>query len=120
MGKHEIGLKGEEIAKNYLQSNSYEVLEERWRYNKAELDIICKKGDALIFVEVKTRSTDYYGPPEEFVSVKKKKLMSMAASAYMQKVNHDWEIRFDIISIIIDGKQKHKLQHFKDAFFLGL
>jgi len=120
MNPQELGLRGENIAKAHLIDDGYTILEERWRYNKAELDIICSKDKALIFIEVKTRTSKYFGPPEDFVTEKKKKLMSMAASAYMQKVNHDWEIRFDIISITIGSDQDFQLDHFQDAFFIGL
>ncbi len=118
--QHDIGKKGEEIAKDFLIQKGYKILEQNWRYSRAEVDIIASYQEALIFVEVKTRSYDYYGQPEEFVTAKKQKLISTAASAYMQANNHQWEIRFDIISILMGGKSSVKIQHFEDAFFLGL
>lgn len=118
--KHDIGNKGEEIAEKYLINKGYIILEKQWRYNRAEIDLICKKDGALIFVEVKSRTSIAFGPPEDFVTNKKKKLMSAAASAYMTKINHEWFIRFDVISIIIHHDDSHELQHFEDAFFLGL
>jgi len=119
-GSNDLGQLGEQLAKDYLNSLGYELLEERWRYNKAEIDLIYKDGAALVFIEVKTRSSAYFGQPEEFVNDKKKKLMTMAASAYMRKINHDWEIRFDIVSIMVLPNADNNIQHFKDAFFLGL
>lgn len=119
MGKHlETGRKGEEIARNYLESRGYIILETNWRFSRAEIDIICKDGEILVFVEVKTRSYDSFGQPEEFVSKSKEKLMMDAATVYMHQVNHEWEIRFDIISIITKGSY-HELKHYKDAFFDG-
>jgi len=118
--QQDIGKKGEELAKLFLEEKGYEILELNWRYSRAEIDIIARHQEALIFIEVKTRSYDYYGQPEDFVTPKKQKLMSNAASAYMQKISHNWEIRFDIISILLNGKSSYKIQHFEDAFFLGI
>lgn len=118
--QNEIGKKGEEIARDFLEQKGYKILEQNWRYSRAEIDLIASYQNALIFVEVKTRSYDYFGQPEDFVTAKKQKLMSSAASAYMQANNHQWEIRFDIVSILLSGKSSMKIQHFEDAFFLGL
>jgi len=120
MDSYDLGIKGEEVAKRYLISLGYEILEEQWRYNKAEVDLICMSEGLLVFVEVKTRTSKYYGPPEEFVTAKKQKLLTAAASAYMQKIGHEWEIRFDIISIILTTDHEFEKHHFKDAFFRGL
>lgn len=118
--QHEIGQKGEELATEFLINNGYEILAKNWRYSRAEIDIIAKKLDVLIFVEVKARSYDFYGQPEDFVTSKKQQLMSTAASAYMHKNDHDWEIRFDVISILFNSQSSYKITHFEDAFFLGL
>ncbi len=120
MDTYNLGTKGEEIARDYLVSQGYQILEEQWRYNKAEIDLICRHEDILVFVEVKARASKYYGLPEEFVTQKKQRLITAAASAYMQKVNHDWAIRFDIVGVVVPPVGNHKVHHFKDAFFLGL
>lgn len=112
-----IGKRGEELAKAYLLENGYEVLETNWRYRRAEVDIIAMDGQAMVFLEVKTRSSEKFGQPEEFITTQKELFLSDAASAYMEKSGHDWEIRFDFISIIIQSDQHHILEHFKDAFF---
>lgn len=118
--QQDIGNLGEEIAVDFLVNNGHTILETNWRYSRAEVDIICMKDEVLIFVEVKTRSYDYFGQPEDFVTAKKKKLMSTAASAYMQKIKHEWQIRFDIVSILYSSKSSYKIKHFEDAFFLGI
>ncbi len=118
MSEHnDLGVKGEKIAQSYLKNNNYLILETNWRHGRAEIDIICKKEDILVFVEVKTRTSDYFGKPEEFVTKKKERLMFHAANEYMELVNHLWEIRFDIISILIDNSGNVDLNHFEDAFF---
>ena len=116
----EIGKKGEVLAAEFLQELGFIILERNWRYKKAEVDIIAKDGKVLVFTEVKSRSSTHFGRPEDFVDDKKKKMMTAAISYYMEAHQHNWEIRFDIISVIFDSEKQYRLQHFKDAFFPGL
>jgi len=121
MAKHiELGKKGEEIAINHLIDKGYTILETNWRYKRAEVDIIAKEGQTLVFVEVKTRSTEIWGQPALAVTPKKERLLVDASGVYMEQINHDWEVRFDIISIVIINDQYKEIKHFKDAFFPGL
>lgn len=116
--KKVIGEKGELEAQDYLKGKGYKILETNWRYSRAEIDIIAKHNEILIFIEVKTRSYEYYGAPENSVSPGKEALIMDAAQRYMESIAYDWQIRFDIISIILDKSLKVKrLQHFEDAFF---
>ncbi|MCB0572129.1 MAG: YraN family protein [Phaeodactylibacter sp.] len=118
--QHEIGKTGEELARRFLEGEGYRILETNWRYSRAEVDLIAMDGQALVFVEVKTRSTDAFGRPEEFVSLKKQRLMAMAAGAYMEAIGHYWEVRFDVVSILYRSEADYELRHLKDAFFPGL
>lgn len=118
--KHELGKKGERLAQAYLQANDYMLLEKNWRYSRAEIDIIAMKEEVLVFIEVKTRTSTFFGRPESFVTSKKKKFMAEAASAYMEEIDHKWEIRFDIIGIIWENEINYELEHYEDAFFPGL
>jgi len=118
--KHELGKWGEQLAVNYLLDKNYEIQKTNWRYSRAEVDIIAKDGEVLVFVEVKSRSYDFFGQPEDFVDAKKRMLLSEAAAAYMEEVDHEWEIRFDIISILMEKSGRYTLKHFEDAFFPGL
>jgi len=113
---NDLGKRGEELAASFLEEKGYHLLERNWRFSYAEVDIIAKDDDILVFVEVKTRSSDYFGKPEEFVSAKKERLLTDAASVYMEQINHTWEIRFDIISVIIQASGS-KVSHIEDAFF---
>lgn len=115
--KKELGQRAESLAVQFLQANSYEILERNWRFSRAEIDIIARKDEVLIFIEVKMRSYDYYGNPEDFVSEKQQAFIQEAASQYMEQVGHEWEIRFDVISILWEEKQEAKIRHLKDAFF---
>lgn len=118
MAKHlQTGLIGENIAIQYLRSNAYVVMERNWRYKRAEIDIIAMKNNELVFIEVKTRTNISFGPPEYFVTPKKELLIQEAAMQYMELINYDWEIRFDIISIVLWAGRLMRLDHFEDAFF---
>ena len=116
---HETGKRGEKMAIDLLKSKGYQILETNWRFSRAEIDIIAKIDEVLIFVEVKTRSSVYFGQPEEFIDHKKEKLVADAASEYMKQVGHEWECRFDFIAIILTGPS-YQIKHIEDAFFPGL
>lgn len=116
MAQHnELGKKGEQLAIDYLVENGYSIVEKNYRFQKAEIDVIAQKENVLAVVEVKTRSTDYFGNPQDFVNPKKIKLLVSAIDNYVTEKDLDVEIRFDIVAII---KQKNvfKIEHLKDAF----
>jgi len=112
---NELGKKGEQLAIEYLIKKEYKILERNYRYKKAEVDILAQKEDELIVIEVKTRSTNHFGNPEEFVNYKKIKLLTEAVDYYINERDLDVEVRFDIIGIT-DSKPNPKLTHIKDAF----
>lgn len=117
---NELGKLGETLASNYLQTKGYTIEERNWRVNKLEIDIIAKKDETLVFVEVKTRSNTEFGHPEMSVTSRKERLISAAATAYMEKTEHEWAIRFDIISVVMGRDQKPDIRHLEDAFFPGI
>ncbi|PHN99232.1 endonuclease, partial [Rhodobacteraceae bacterium 4F10] len=101
MAQHnELGKKGEQLAMDYLVNNGYTIVEKNYRFQKAEVDIIAQKEETLAVVEVKTRSTAYFGNPQDFVNPKKIKLLVTAIDDYVTKNDLDVEIRFDIIAVV--------------------
>ncbi|HMQ48715.1 MAG TPA: YraN family protein [Saprospiraceae bacterium] len=121
MGQHqELGKWGEKLAEEYLEQKGYRVLANNWKYQRAEIDLIAKKEDVLVFVEVKTRSNSTFGAPEEFLSPAQEVRIISAASDYMEKHPHEGEIRFDIIAIKYNSEYDFHLHHYEDAFFPGL
>ncbi len=114
---NELGNRGEVLAQAFLRDKNYQILETNWRFSRAEIDIIAKHNEVLVFVEVKTRSYETFGEPEAFVSEQKEGLMLDAAQVYMLQINHDWEIRFDIIGITLRKGYPPKIRHYEDAFF---
>jgi len=115
MAEHnELGKKGEKLAIDFLLKNGYKILETNYRFLKAEVDIIAQKNEVLAVVEVKTRSSDYFGNPQDFVNPKKIKLLLSAIDHYVIEKDLDVEVRFDIIAII--HQKTIKIEHLEDAF----
>ncbi|HRH36911.1 MAG TPA: YraN family protein [Flavobacteriales bacterium] len=118
MAEHNrTGAAGEQLACRYLQDLGYDILERNWRHRKHELDIIATKGKELVIVEVKTRSTDQHGEPEEAVKKGKRGRMIKAANAYVQANGTDLALRFDIVSVILHPSGKPYIHHIPDAFY---
>lgn len=116
MAEHnELGKKGEKNAVDYLLEKGFQIIERNYRFQKAEVDIIAKKDDLLIAVEVKTRSSIEFGDPQDFVSLKKIKLLVSAIDHYVIERDLDVEVRFDIIAIVIKNN-KSNIEHIEDAF----
>ncbi len=117
MARHnDLGKKGEELARNMLIDKGYEIIETNWRCDKDEIDIIAKDGDEIVIVEVKTRSTDFFGFPEDAVNSKKEKFLIRATESYLFENNIDVDTRFDIVAIILNQKET-KIHHIIDAFY---
>jgi putative endonuclease len=114
------GAWGEDLAVLLLEQSGLVIVERNWRYKRAEIDIIAWEDDILVFVEVKTRAYSAFGRPEEMVGMQKKKLMIHAAMSYMRSVGHEWEIRFDIVSVLGEPGKPTEVRHIRDAFFPGL
>ena len=113
---NELGKHGEKLAVNYLQENGYEILETNWVFQKAEVDIIARKENVLVIIEVKTRSTLDFGLPQDFVKPKKIQLLVKAVNEYVIFNDLDVEVRFDIIAIYKEDKT-YKIEHIEDAFY---
>ncbi|MBI4947423.1 MAG: YraN family protein [Bacteroidetes bacterium] len=116
MAEHnQTGTKGEDIAASYLEKQGYALLEKNWRFGHEEIDIIASNDSTLVIAEVKTRKSNHFGEPEEFVTRQKQKHLIKAANAYIEKKDLDLEVRFDIISILLSGSEQ-KIIHIEDAF----
>ena len=118
MARHNvIGNQGELLARKFLEEKVYEILDENWRFRKAEIDLIAYKNPVIVFVEVKTRENNRFADPEDFVTKAKQKLLAMAAGEYIHLMNHQNEVRFDIISILFNKFEGPVIKHTEDAFW---
>lgn len=112
----EKGRIGEEMAVAFLRNRGLSILETNWRYHHLELDIIAQDGDILVFVEVKTRATSFFGNPEDAISPQKISRLLNASEAYIFEKDFRGDARFDVISIIMPYGKKPELEYFEDAF----
>ena len=113
---NEFGKHGEELAAKYLVQKGYEILHRNYRFQRSELDIIAKKDNMLIVVEVKTRNSSYLAGPEITVTKAKQKSIIKTANFYIREHNLDLETQFDIISIILNPNEQ-VIEHLEDAFY---
>lgn len=116
MAEHnQLGKKGEKLAVEYLRLKEYEILEQNYRYQKAEVDIIARRGNTLIAAEVKTRSTSEFGDPQDFVKPKQIQQLVKAMNHYVEESKLDVDVRFDILAIV-QNKAGTRIEHIQDAF----
>lgn len=118
----EIGLRGEEAAARFLERRGYTVLERNWACPFGEVDIIAlgPDDDELVFVEVKTRSTEATGLPEEAVGPAKRRRYESIALAYLRDSEFtDMPILFDVIAISLADWDRALLRHHHRAFCMG-
>lgn len=118
MASHnDLGKRGEDIARDFLENKGYQILRMNWKHLRAEIDLIARYQGILIFVEVKTRSSIDFGQPEDFVDWKKEKQLEFASLAFIEQQEHAGEIRFDVIAITFEEKNIYKINHIEDAFW---
>ena len=113
---NKLGEEGEKIALKHLKGKGYDILETNWRSGREEIDIIAVDKDVLVIIEVKTRTSDYSGSPEEFVTQQKQRRLIKAANDYIEQKDFNGETRFDIISIIM-GSGQPEVEHIEDAYY---
>ena len=118
MARHnKIGEMAENLATDYLRRKGFKILDRNWRFSRAEIDVVAMDGEILVFVEVKSLGYDAFARPEASITTYKQGLIMDAATQYMEMIGHEWEIRFDVISLIINEGELMELEYFEDAFF---
>ena len=117
MARHnDLGKKGEQLAVDFLLQQGYTIAVRNYRYLKAEVDIIARKGNILAVVEVKTRSSLEFGNPQDFVKPKQIQRLVKAVNEYVTSNDLDVEVRFDIIAIAKQGND-FNIEHLENAFY---
>lgn len=95
----DLGDFGEAAAVYYVKEHGMEVIERNFCVRGGEIDIIAIDKDKLVFIEVKTRSSDRYGLPSESVDMRKIEHMKTAAERFLNENPFDGEVRFDAIEV---------------------
>ena len=112
-----LGQAGEAAAADFYQQAGYELVAQSYRHGRAEVDLIVRQGTMLLVsVEVKTRSGGQYGPPETFVSSRKKELFRLAANFLQEELDWRGDIRFNILAAT-RLREGFRLEVFEDAFY---
>lgn len=118
MNTKQIGDFGENAAEEYLEAMDYEILERNFRLKFGEVDIIAENKGCIVFVEVKTRKSNMFGEPSEYVDRHKQERVKKAAACYADLVNS--EVRFDVIEVFYEESNGKlfatKINHIENAF----
>jgi putative endonuclease len=102
LNNKEFGNLGEDLATSFLEKLGYTILERNYRTKFAEIDIIAKDKNEIVFIEVKTRTSDIFGFPQEAVNKNKIKKIEKASIVYLErnKIPISTLIRYEVLSII--------------------
>jgi putative endonuclease len=115
-----LGERGEAIAVAYLKGQRFTIIERNFRCKGGEVDIIAREGKTLVFVEVKTRRTLTFGPPQMALTPFKQRQISKAALTWLaKKKQFDASARFDVIAIVARDHQVPEIEHIRNAFDLA-
>ena len=110
--KKVLGRKGEKLVEAYLKSHGCKILKKNFRTPFGEADLIAQDGDEVVFVEVKTRSSESYGLPREAVGKTKQKRYLQIAKFYWLQTGEEPNARFDVAEVYADGN----IEYFKNAY----
>lgn len=114
------GKLGELEAKKHLQKHGMKFLTANFRSDRGEIDLIFRDADCLVFVEVKTRSSEEWTRPAAAVDARKKRLLSQTALDYLQRLrNPKVKFRFDIVEVLLSDGAVREIRHLPNTFPLS-
>ena len=120
MDNKTLGARGEDIAAAYLKGQKFTIVERNFRCKGGEVDIIARDGKTLVFVEVKTRRTLSFGPPQLALTPFKQRQISKAALTWLAgKKLFNVGARFDVVSILLPDHEVPVIDHIRNAFDLA-
>jgi putative endonuclease len=114
--RHVLGIYGERLAGNYLESIGYEILERNWRCSLGEIDLIAKDKSRFVFVEVKTRNGSGFGHPLEAITeLKLNRLRKLVSEWCRSRQLSGIDVRIDAVSVLVE-KGRVQVEHLKQVF----
>jgi len=114
------GRLGEQAAKRHLQKAGLKFLTANFRSDRGEIDLIFRDGECLVFVEVKTRSSEAWTRPAAAVNARKKRLLSLTALDYLKLLkNPPVNIRFDVVEVLLKDGEVSEIRHLPATFTLS-
>lgn len=115
-----LGARGEQLAAGFLRSRGLVVLHRGYRCRRGEIDLVCRDGDTLVFVEVKTRRGLRAGYPEEALTWQKRQRIARVARHFIAEHGlHRVPVRFDVVAIYWgwdDSRSGPQIKHYVNAF----
>jgi putative endonuclease len=111
------GALGERAAKKHLKQLGLKFLTANFRSDRGEVDLVFRDKDCLVFVEVKTRSSEDWVRPAAFVDKRKRRLLCQTALDYLRLLkNPPVKIRFDIVEVLLRNSTIHEVRHLPNTF----
>lgn len=112
-----LGILGERAAKSYLTQNGLKFLTANFRSDRGEIDLIFRDADCLVFVEVKTRSSEEWSRPAAAVDAARRRRLSQCGLDYLRRLkNPRTKIRFDIVEILLAEGRVSEIRHLPNSF----
>lgn len=107
-----LGQWGEELAARRLTEVGFAILDRNWRCDQGEIDIVARSGDVLVVVEVKTRTTEMFGPPEAAVTpAKANRLRRLTGRWLAEHALSPREVRIDVVSVLVSPHGDPRVEH---------
>ena len=117
--KKELGRRGEEVAFRFLKKKGYRIIEKNYVCKMGEMDIIAREKDTFAFIEVNTRTSTEFGPPQLAVTEFKQRQLSKVALNFLKEKNiEDMKARFDVVAILL-APEGEEIELIRDAFDLN-
>jgi putative endonuclease len=113
------GQLGERAAKKHLRRLGLKFLAANFRSARGEIDLIFRENDCLVFIEVKTRSSEDWTRPAAAVDARKRKLLSQTALDLKRLKNPEVKFRFDIVEVLLQNSTVHEVRHLPNTFSLA-
>lgn len=106
---------GEKIAKDYLEKKGYKIIEQNFKTKYSEIDLVAKKNNELIFVEVRTKRGEFFGTPEDSLNKKKLRKLWWNAQSFIAKKHWQGPYRIDAVCIVLKlDNAIERLEHYEN------
>ena len=117
---HRHGRLGEAAAKKYLRKQGLKFLTANFKTERGEIDLVFRDNDCLVFVEVKTRSSEDWTRPAAFVDVDKRRKLSLSGLDYLRLLRkQDIKVRFDVVEVLLRESAVNEIRHLPNSFQLS-
>lgn len=106
---------GEQIAKKYLEKNGYKIIEQNFKTKYAEIDLVARQKNEIVFVEVRTKKGDLFGTPEDSLDKRKLRKLWLNAQGYVNRVRWQGPYRIDAVCIVLKMDNTiERLEHYEN------